>query len=145
MTSALKADQIDSIVTLINDSDQDDRLLSASTPAAAAVEVVGPTPRLQVPRRAAADAAHSLVLKDLVRDLPTGSYIDLTMVFERNGTRTLLVPVQVSAGGVEREEHGYKIAETDSAGKPIVEEEEAAPETASDPRGDQGGSGSAGE
>ncbi len=111
-------------VTLVNGGGDDDVLTSASTPAARSVDIVGPSPRLQVPRLSSADAAYSLRLRDLTRDLPTGTYIEMTLTFQRNGSKTMLVPVQVTPDGLPREDRHYKVAETDSAGKPIVEEEQ---------------------
>lgn len=109
-------------VTLVNTGGDDDVLLSASTPAASSVDVVGPTSQVELPRLATADARYSLVLRDLTDDLPTGTYIDMTLNFERNGSKTMLVPVQVTPGGVPRETGGYEVPETDSAGKPILDE-----------------------
>lgn len=137
-------------VTLVNKGQEPDVLLSATTPAARSVAVVGPTPQFQVPRLGASDAAYSLVLRDLTEDLQTSEYIEMTLSFQRNGSKMMLVPVQVTNKPVEEGED-YKVAETDSAGNPIVEEEQrpeldtdggeapegdAAPEGGQDPKGD---------
>lgn len=129
-------------VVFVNQGAEDDVLLSASSPAAASVDIVGPAAEFAVPRLQASDTAYSLVLRDLTRDLQTGSYIDLTLEFERNGSKTLLVPVQTTPEGAPRDEHHeYEIAETDSAGKPIVKEGgDAQIEQTRDTQGDQGGS-----
>lgn len=113
-------------VTVVNEGGEEDRLLSASTPVASGVRVVGPTPTLTVPSLGSTDPAYGLVLEGLTRELPGGSYIDLTLSFERNGTKTMLVPVQIVPGQVPREDHDYHVPETDSEGDPIVEETEGA-------------------
>ena len=132
-------------VTFVNEGGEDDVLVSATTPAAASVDVLGPTERVEVPRLTTSAAGYRLVLRDLTRDLQTGTYIDMTLTFERNGTRTMIVPVQTTPDGAPREEGEYHVGETDSNGDPIVEEQEATGgdnviEEQSDPAGDQGGS-----
>lgn len=107
-------------ITLVNEGGQDDALVSATTPAARSVQVVGPTPDLPVPRLSTADARYSLLLQDLTRDLPTGTYISMTLTFQRNGTKDLLVPVQLNPEGTPRPSSTYEVVETDSAGKPLV-------------------------
>ncbi len=107
-------------ITLVNESGEEDRLLSASSPAAASVGVVGPP--LTVPPLGVSDPASGLVLQGLTRELPGGSYVEVTLSFERNGSKTMLVPVMIVPMQVEREDHHYEVAETDSAGDPIVEE-----------------------
>lgn len=132
------------VVTLVNEGGQDDTLVSVSTPAAASVEVQGPTDQLELPRLTAADRAYRLLLQDLTRDLQTGEYVEMTLTFERNGSKTMLVPVQTTPEGAPRDEdHHYEVAETDSAGKPIVEEEEDpqssnVPDTEAPTEGDNG-------
>lgn len=113
-------------VILVNDGAQPDRLVSASTPAARAVEVVGPQPELTVPSLGASDPAYRLQLRGLTRELPVGSWIELTLNFERNGTKTLQVPVHTAPTRVAKSEGHYKIAETDSEGNPLPEEEQRA-------------------
>lgn len=140
-------------LTLVNEGGEPDVLLEASTPAAQQVEVVGPTDELRVDRLATADAAYRLVLRDLTEELLTGEYIPLTLSFERNGAKELLVPVQTVPEQAAVDDGHYKVAETDSNGDPIVEEEQrpevdtdggeepegdAVPESGSDPSGDQG-------
>ncbi len=122
------------IITLVNNGGDDDTLTAVTSPAAASVEIVGPRPTIEVPRLRSADAAYSLLLRGLTRDLPTGSYVEMTLTFTRNGSKTVLVPVQTDPS-VERAGGDYKVAETDSAGKPIGDN---VPQTGSDPKGDQG-------
>lgn len=123
-------------VTLVNEGGQDDTLVSVTTPAAASVDVVGPSRTLEVPRLSSTGSAYSLRLRDLTSDIQTGTFIDLTLTFERNGVRTLIVPVQVTPEGVQRKVLDYEVDETDSAGKPIVGDN--TPDSGSDPKGDQG-------
>ena len=107
------------IVTLVNEGAEDDVLLSATTPAAASVRVVGPTSSVPVPRLQTSSGAYSLVLTGLTRDLPAGTYIQLTMNFQRNGTKTMLVPVQTTPEGAPRPTGKYEVPDTDSAGSPL--------------------------
>ena len=147
-------------LTLVNQGAEDDVLLQATTPAASSVEVTGPTPQLLVPRLSAADPTYSLMLTGLTRELATSQYIELALAFERNGSKTLLVPVQVTPEQVARTDGTYKVAETDSEGNPLPEEEQrpeldtdggeapegdAAPEGESDPEGDNAGDAPVGE
>lgn len=108
-------------VTFVNEGGEEDRLVSASSPAATSVRIVGPSP-LTVPPLGVSDPASGLVLEGLTRELPGGSYVDVTLSFERNGSKTMLVPVQIVPGQVPREDHDYHVNETDSEGNPIVEE-----------------------
>lgn len=107
-------------VTLVNDGADNDALVSASSPAASSVEIVGPTSSLQVAPGSTTGTAYSLLLMSLSRDLPTGTFISLTLNFQHNGTKTMLVPVQVTPEGLPRPTGTYEIPETDSANQPIV-------------------------
>lgn len=123
-------------VTMVNQGGDDDRLVQASTPAASSVDVQGPSSTFTLPRLQAADQRYSLVLRGLTRDLPTGTYISLTLTFQRNGTKTMLVPVEVTPGGVPRKELDRPSDEVDSAGSPIAGDN--TPDTQGDPQGDNG-------
>lgn len=107
------------VVTLVNEGGDDDTLTSATTPAARAVRIVGPTSTLPVPRLQNSPGEYSLVLSGLTRDLQTGTYIELTMNFERNGSKTMLVPVQTTPSGAPRPTGQYEVPDTDSAGSPL--------------------------
>ena len=113
-------------ITVVNEGGEEDRLLTASTPAAAAVLVVGPSPTLTVPPLGTSAPGYGLVLEGLTAELPGGTYIEMTLSFERNGSKTMLVPVQIVPDQVPREKNDYHVAETDSEGDPIVEETEGA-------------------
>jgi len=128
---------------LVNEGGEDDTLVSATSPDAASVAVGGPTPTLTVPRLGASDPASTLVLVGLTRDLPGGSYVELTLSFQRNGSKTMLVPVQVVPAQVVREQDQYEVGETDTEGDPIVEETEGAEpggDNVVDPEGNPAGS-----
>ncbi len=113
-------------ITVVNEGGEEDRLLTASTPAAAAVRVVGPSPTLTVPPLGTSAPGSGLSLEGLTADLPGGTYIEMTLSFERNGSKTMLVPVQIVPDQVPREKNDYHVAETDSEGDPVVEEPEGA-------------------
>ena len=138
-------------LTLVNEGAEDDVLMSATTPAASSVRVTGPSPQLTVPRLGTADPAYSLVLTGLTRELATSQYIELALSFQRNGSATMLVPVRVKPEQVARTDGTYEVAETDSEGNPLPQEEQrpeldtdggeapegdAVPEDESDPTGD---------
>lgn len=112
------------MVTLVNQGEAD-KLLSASSPAASSVQIVGPAPVLEVPRLGTADPAYRLILKGLTRDLEVGGWIPLTLNFERNGTKTMQVPVHTVPTRVAKKEGHYKIVETDSEGNPLPAEDES--------------------
>ena len=135
-------------LTVVNEGGEPDVLREITTEAAASVEVVaGPTDELRVERLATSDAEYELVLRDLTEELMTGEYISLTLSFERNGTKELLVPVQTVPEQTAVDDGTYEVIETDSNGDPLVEEEahggeggEARPEVDTDegeqPEGD---------
>ena len=96
-----KGSDADVQMTLANDSGDDDRLLSASTPAAASVAVVdrrtGTTATdLTIPRFGTTGTQSGLVLRSLTGNLRSGQTVPLTLRFERNGEVTVTVPVAVT-------------------------------------------------
>ena len=111
-------------LTLVNEGAEADTLVQASSPAATSVAVTGPP--LTVPGLGTSDPASTLTLQGLTRELPGGTYIELTMSFQRNGSKTMLVPVRIVPLQVERSEEEYHVGETDSEGQPLVEETEGA-------------------
>lgn len=106
-------------VTFVNVGSEDDTLVSASTPAATSVDIVGPTSTVPIPRLSQAPSSYDLVLRGLTRDLPAASYITLTLDFQRNGTKQVLVPVRVPAAGAPRPSSTYEVPDTDSKGLPL--------------------------
>ncbi len=107
------------LITLINQGGGDDALTQVTSPAAVSVVVEGPDMQLPVPRLSSSGAGHSLLLRGLTRDLQTGTYVEMTLFFARNGSKTVKVPVQTTPGGVPRPTATYEVPETDSAGKPL--------------------------
>ncbi len=105
------------ILTLVNEGGEDDQLVRASSPAAASVAMVPQAP-IAVPRLGMSDPRAGLELRGLTRDLATGQYVDLTLEFRVNGTKTFIVPVHTVPQRVA-EEREYRIAETDSEGHPL--------------------------
>ena len=107
------------VVTFVNEPTEDDVLTSVTTPAASSVRILGPTSTLPVPRLGSAPTDYSLQLVGLTRDLPSGSYIQLTLDFQRNGSKTVLVPIQTTPDGAPRPTSQYEVPDTDSAGSPL--------------------------
>ena len=141
-------------LTLVNQGAEPDVLTSATTPAATSVQVMGPTPQLTVPGLGTSDPTYTLQLTGITQELATSQYIELALAFQRNGSGTMLVPVQVTPEQVARTDGAYKVAETDSEGNPLPEQEQrpeldtdggeapegdAVPEDESDPTGDNAG------
>lgn len=106
-------------ITLVNQGGDDDALTQVTSPAAASVAVEGPDTQLPVPRLSSSGTSYSLLLRGLTGDLQTGTYVDMTLTFARNGSKTVKVPVQTTPGGVPRPTGTYEVPETDSAGKPL--------------------------
>ncbi len=149
------------LLTIINEGTEPDRLVQASTDAAASVAVAGPNGRATTLTIAPISTAkgYSLVLRGLTRALRPGEYVNLSLTFQENGTQELLVPVSLTKEPTPRRS-GYEVAETDSTGA-IIEEEsaeegssdrpeldsdggdapagDAVPDTGSDPVGDENG------
>ncbi len=63
---------------------------------------------------------YRLLLQGLTRELPTGTYISMTLTFGRNGSQEMLVPVSVTPDGAPRPTEPYVLGETDSSGKAIT-------------------------
>lgn len=117
------------VLTVVNEGTEGDRLVNATTDAASSVAVADPTGQassLTVGPLATTEG-YSLVLRGLTRDLRPGEYVNLSLTFQVNGTQEMLVPIALTnTPGPKRE--GYHIVETDSAGKPLVEEGEESSE-----------------
>ena len=108
-------------LTVVNEGDQPDRLVSATTDAATSVAVAaanGTATSLSVPAQGEA-AGYTLVLRGLTRELRPGTYITLTLSFQVNGSEQFLVPVAVT--GSPAPSSTYKPADTDSAGNVLQE------------------------
>ena len=137
---------------VVNEGAERDVLLDATTDAAADVVVAaGPSSQFVVEPLQTSDLSYEFELQGLTRPLMTAEYIELTLSFERNGTKTFMVPVATTNEQVAAGDTTYQVAETDSEGEPIPPEEarpetdtdggeapqgDAAPEGDTDPRGD---------
>lgn len=87
-------------MTLTNDGGEDDALVQASSPAAASVDITGPsgtTARLPLPRLGTTGGTAGLVLRGVKESLRSGSTISITLRFERNGEITMSLPVATTA------------------------------------------------
>lgn len=83
-------------LTLVNEAEEDDALLSATTDAAASVALTvdtKPVDRMPVAARKSSPAGYSLVLRGLTRELRSGQTIRLSLVFERAPKLDISVPV----------------------------------------------------
>lgn len=85
--------------TVINETEEPDRLVEASSPAAGSVEVLEEgrvVEELQVDPQSSTADRYRLRLVGLTRDLRAGGeLIELTVRFERNGETTVLVPAKL--------------------------------------------------
>ncbi|MCW2779423.1 MAG: hypothetical protein JWN17_3148 [Frankiales bacterium] len=141
-------------VVLVNNGTKQDTLSSATSTGATGVAVVGSDLRpttLVLPGQSTA-TQYAFVLRGLTRELRPGEYVQMQLTFADNGSETMLVPVEVTSTAAPRpsSRSDYKVAETDSTGKVIPEPESTqgasgadAPETTSDPIGDENGGASA--
>lgn len=109
-------------ITVVNEGGQSDTLVSARAPdVASGVDVLGGG-SLEVPALGTTGTRYSLVLRDLVRPLDTGTYVSITLSFQRNGEKTMLVPVQVTNNDTTLPKNeDYKVPEADSQGNPLAE------------------------
>lgn len=84
-------------LVVVNPTAEEDRLVEVTTDAAASVELVqdGRTvDAIEVPAAGAAMGDVSVRLVDTTRELRAGEYVEVTMMFEGNGSETFLVPVR---------------------------------------------------
>lgn len=83
-------------ITVVSEDTETDRLRSVTSPAAQSVRVVrrnGDPVTLTVPPLGSTGDAVLLELRGLTRDLRAGEWIPMTLTFERNGSKEVLVPV----------------------------------------------------
>ena len=108
---------------VVNEGAEADRLTTVTSDAAARVEVLGPNgrPGTLTTQPNTATSGFVLVLRGLTRALRPGQYVQMELTFAENGSKTMLVPVEVTGTPGPRRQ-GYKIGETDSSGEAIVEE-----------------------
>lgn len=83
---------------VVNDDAEPDRLLEATTDAAAEVVLTqgGAPGSVEVRGQASTDDSAAFVLRGLTRDLVSGEFVTMTLRFERAGTVEVLVPVAVT-------------------------------------------------
>ena len=86
------------VVTVTNADDEPDTLIEATTDAAEEVRILddGQPGQLEVPALGTTQDRGQLLLTDLENGLYEGTYITLTLRFERNGEITVPVPVGTS-------------------------------------------------
>jgi copper(I)-binding protein len=98
-------DDADLTITVTNVSDEDDRLVEATSPDADEVVTVdedGEETELEVPALGSTQGLIGMELRGLTRELRSGQYITLNLRFAENGSTEVLVPVVLS-GESDRE------------------------------------------
>ncbi len=108
-------------VVFVNEGTEADRLTNVTSTGASGVALIGPSRTLSVPAQATV-SNYSFELRGLTSEVGPGQYVQLELTFADNGSRSLLVPVQLTGSPGPRREN-YKIGETDSSGQVIVEDE----------------------
>lgn len=108
----------DALATLavVSTSTEKDTLVSVSSAAASATELVDGTghavPSVEIPANGTAGSGDfGVVLRGLTKALRPGMYVDLTFTFQNNGRATLHVPVAVYDNPVPRESFRPKTTE----------------------------------
>ena len=99
-------DDAEVALTLTNDGAEDDRLVEASSPAAADVEITeggSPVSSVDLRRLGTTGSELGLTLTGLTEDLRPGQNVDITLRFERNGEVRVTAPVATTGEHEERE------------------------------------------
>ncbi|MGZ6825292.1 MAG: copper chaperone PCu(A)C [Mycobacteriales bacterium] len=89
--------------TLVNNGGTADALVSASTDAASSASLTDngqPATQVAVPANGLAPGTWAITLTGLTQPLRPGSYITMTLVFDKAGRTTLQVPVRAGDNGV---------------------------------------------
>ena len=84
------------LLTITNDGPDEDRLVDATSPVAATVDILqrGSTAStVSLPRLSTTGDTVELALRGLQEEVRSGEYVELTLQFERGGEATLQVPV----------------------------------------------------
>lgn len=115
-------------MSIVNKDADEDVLVSVTSPLAASVDIVGvdgPQDELDI-APLASTSAFALVLRGLTREVRTGEYIEMELVFERSGSESVLVPVQLTGDPGEREADldSYHLPPVDSTGKVVGEHDD---------------------
>lgn len=121
-----KGSDADVQMTLANDGADDDRLVSATSPAASSVDIVDrrtgtASPDLTVPRLGTTGSTSGLILRSVSSELRSGQTVDLTLRFERNGEVTVTLPVAVTGefdSTREKSEHFQEPGESGEQASP---------------------------
>ena len=108
------------VLTAISSLEQGDVLVSASTPAAAYVELVTADGTFQLPPGGASDPADGLLLTGLTGTLQSGSYALVTLVFASGATVDVNTPVSSNPEEAQKNPD-FTVPETDSEGEPLTE------------------------
>ena len=93
---------------LTNDGPEDDRLVEISSPAASSVRLVrgddlDEVEDVELPRLGTVGTQYAAVLEGLTEEVMTGQYVEVTFLFERNGSVTVQAPV-ATTGENDQEE-----------------------------------------
>ena len=92
--------------TLSNRNPEADTLTEVTTDAAGSVRLLEggrEVEEIEVPEQGVIGADIEVELEDTTRELRAGEYVDLTVVFEKNGSETFRVPISTPTGTAERE------------------------------------------
>lgn len=87
---------VEAALTLTNDGPEDDRLVGATSPSAASVELLeegSAVDAVDLPRLGTTGDTVSLRLTGLTEDLRPGQYLEISLQFENNGEVTVGAPV----------------------------------------------------
>lgn len=105
-------------LTLANDGPEDDRLVEVTSPAASSVQLLEDgteVGEVDLPRLGTTGGLLSLRLEGLSEELRPGTYVELTLRFERNGEVTISAPVattgEYDADERERSKNFHPIGE----------------------------------
>jgi copper(I)-binding protein len=91
---------------VVNPSTERDSLVEVTTDAAGSVELQedgDAVDEIEVPAQGTTGEDVEIELVELTRDVRSGEYVELTLMFERNGSETFLVPVSSPTDPGERE------------------------------------------
>ena len=104
------------LFTLSNRNPEADALVEVTTEAAGAVRLLDggrEVEEVEVPEQGVVGEDVEIELEDVTRELRAGAYVELTLVFEKNGSETFRVPIATPAGTIERESSEVVKAKTE--------------------------------
>ena len=126
---------VDGVIALINNGQEEDRLVSVRSDAASSVVMLEGTQEVSSPviPPGKASAVTGFALKGTTRPLAPASYVTLTLQFEKAGTQDVRVPVstgfeskRTEKSRVHEEEEAEAGSSSESGTVPADEGEEAA-------------------